>query len=171
MDTDHGFTLVELLVVVGIGAVVIALAVPAYLSYLPRIRLKAACREVISCLQYARVQAIRDSSAWHVTFTPSSGEFCILDDSGNVCRTVTLEHFNGISFGSNNPEAIDSNHTPPQADGVSFSGNKAKFNGNGTSASGTVYLRNGKGDTMAIGAASAAGRIRAWYDFGAGWER
>ena len=171
MDKDHGFTLVELLVAIAIAGIVMAVAVPAYVSHLPRIRLKAACREVISCMQYARIQAIRDKDAWHIVFTPSAGVFIVMDDAGNVCRSVDLASYDGIFFGSNNPDAIDSNHTPPQADGVSYNGNRAKFNGNGTAASGTIYLKNEKGDTMAIGTASAAGRVRAWYDFGGGWKR
>ena len=170
MDGQRGFTLTEVLVTVGIGGIVLAIAVPAYLNFLPRIRLKAACRAVISSMNYARVQAIRDGSAWYVRFAPASGEFCILDDSGNICRRVSLDRFQGVSFGSNNPDAIDANHSVPQADGVSFNGNKAKFNNNGTSSAGTVYLKNEKGDTMAVGTASAAGRIKSWYDFGQGWK-
>ena len=170
MDGQRGFTLTEVLVTMGIAGAMLAVAIPAYLNYLPRIRLKAACREVISSMNYARVQAIRDSSAWYVSFTPSTGVLCVVDDSGNICRSVSLERFEGVSFGSNTPDAIDSNHTAPQADGVSYNGNRAKFNSNGTAASGTVYLKNEKNDTMAVGTASAAGRIRSWYDFGNGWQ-
>lgn len=169
--SGKGFTLVELLVAVAVGGVVLAVAIPSYLSYLPRIRLRSACREVIACLQLARTQAIRDNSAWRVAFEPSQREFCVVDSLGNVCRRVSLDRFDGVSFGANTSDAIDGNHTPPQADGVSYNGDKAKFNPNGTAAAGTVYLKNEKGDTMAVGTASAAGRVKSWYDFGEGWKQ
>jgi len=169
-NASRGFSLIELLVVIAILGVVIGVAVPGYLNHLPRLHLQSACRELVSTLHYARVQAIRDQAAWRVQFNPEAGTYCLLDGTGATCRDMALAAHPGVAFGANTPAVIDANHTPPQADGVSFSGEVAVFNPNGTAASGTIYLKNQRGDTLAAGTASAAGRIKTWRHYGKGWE-
>lgn len=171
MRDNRGFTLIELMVVIAILGILIAIMVPNYTAYLARTRLKTSCREMSAMLQYAREQAIGSGEPWRVCFDSALGRYHLLDGSANIRQVVDLANRPGISFGSRNPAPIDANHVAPPADGVTYIGEKVKFNPDGTATAGTVYLQNSTGDTMALGTVSATGQIKSWHDFGDGWQR
>jgi len=170
MRNNRGFTLIELLVVIGIIAIITALAAPTFINYLSMLRLKTSSRDLVAYMQYARTQAIVGDESWYVRFIPGLGEYCLLDGTLDTHRIVDLSQYPGISFGSNNANPIDTNHIAPPEDGVTYIGEKVKFNPDGTATAGTVYLKNENGDTVAVGTASATGRIKTWHNFGAGWQ-
>ncbi len=73
---ENGFTLTELVFSVALGAIVLAVAVPAFDEILDRMRLNTAVRHVISDLREARSQAI--SMGWQyriVGYDKDSGAF------------------------------------------------------------------------------------------------
>ena len=167
---NNGFTLIELLVVITIVGIISAIAVPNIMTHLARMRLKACCQQMSTLMQFARTQAIGSDEPWRVCFDPAAGRYHLQDGTANICQVIDLANHPGIAFGSNNPAPIDANHVAPPADGVTYVGDKVKFNPEGTATAGTVYLKNNKGDSMAIGTASATGRIKTWHDFGTGWQ-
>jgi type IV fimbrial biogenesis protein FimT len=74
---QHGFTAIELMVVVSIVAILAALAAPSFTPLIERWRVRSASDEVQSTLYYARSEAIKrggrvsivqDSSGWSVYF-------------------------------------------------------------------------------------------------------
>ncbi|MCP4622592.1 MAG: prepilin-type N-terminal cleavage/methylation domain-containing protein [bacterium] len=59
MRKDTGFSIIELMVVMGIMAIISAIAVPGMLEWLPKQRIGSAARDVKSTLEFARSNAIK----------------------------------------------------------------------------------------------------------------
>ena len=70
-----GFTVLELMVAVGIAMVVLGIAVPSLLTWLPTLRLSSAARQVATDLQVARMKAISQNTANTVTFIQAAGTY------------------------------------------------------------------------------------------------
>lgn len=85
-----GFTLIELMTVVGIIAVLVGIGVPMVASYLPNYYLNQASRDVMSNLQLAKLTAVRTNTRCVAEFTPgvfktegAIGQYRIYLDSNN----------------------------------------------------------------------------------------
>ncbi|MBW2075598.1 MAG: GspH/FimT family pseudopilin [Deltaproteobacteria bacterium] len=178
MRRSQGFSVVELIIVMAIIGVLMVIAVPDFLGYSPRARVKSAARDIVSNMQQARINAIKSSSSWAIQFDTGSACYRVLSDDGaddtwntgddTVYRTVNLSDYPGVSYGSGaSPQNRPGGSYP--SDGVSFSSNRVTFKSNGTSESGTVYVQNGDGDTFAVGSLAATGRIKCWHNYGSGW--
>lgn len=72
---DRGLTLIELMIGLGIAAILMSLAVPSFSTYLQRQRLKAAALGLELDLQDARFESARRGVPLHVIFQPGA-EWC-----------------------------------------------------------------------------------------------
>ena len=82
-----GFTILEVMVSVGIVGVLALVATPGILKRLPHHRLNRASWQVYSDLQRARMQAVSDNTTVRVTFDNAADEYTIwvdADRDGNV---------------------------------------------------------------------------------------
>jgi len=68
MRKDSGFTLLELMVVIGIVGILSAVAIPSYFQWLPRHRVGSAARTVMSTLEFARINAVKTNADVDVIF-------------------------------------------------------------------------------------------------------
>ncbi len=87
-QNNTGFTLVELIVVIGIVGIVATLAVPSYQQLLERNRIKEAAESLRADMQFARTQAIKLSKDIIVTRnTGNNGAWCygfnLADEDGD----------------------------------------------------------------------------------------
>jgi type IV fimbrial biogenesis protein FimT len=64
-----GFTAMELMVVVGMIAILTAIAVPNIISWLPNYRAKVAARDMLSNFQKAKMEAVKRNADVVITFT------------------------------------------------------------------------------------------------------
>lgn len=77
-----GFTVLELLVAIGIASAIASVAVPGLLSWLPTLRLSAAARQVSMDLRVARTKAIAQNTSFQVSF---NGSFYVIRKCAGTC--------------------------------------------------------------------------------------
>jgi prepilin-type N-terminal cleavage/methylation domain-containing protein len=82
MRNESGLTLFELMVVVGIMAILASVAVPGFLGWLPKYRMRSAADDVLSTLEYARLRAVRENDTVAVTFFPVNDSYQVLLNDG-----------------------------------------------------------------------------------------
>ena len=131
MRKDSGFTMIELMVVIGIMAILSAIAIPSYIKWLPKHRVGTAARAVMSGMEFARSNAIKTNSDVSVNFIFGSDSLTVTN-SGGTLRTRQMPG--------------DVNLKDDEDDGL---GNSVTFNGHGFSdESGGVVVENTKDDTL-----------------------
>ena len=86
-----GVTLIEMTIVAVLASVLAAMAVPRWLEYIPQMRTKAVCRDVVSTLREARSLAITRKVPFGVNFDLAKSEYSLFEDSDNP---------GGMSFGT-----------------------------------------------------------------------
>ena len=82
MRQVRGFTTVELMIVIAIFGILAAVAIPGFVSQMPRYRLNGAARQVMGDLMWARMQAVSQNNEFKIFFL-SNHEYKILDDDDN----------------------------------------------------------------------------------------
>jgi type II secretion system protein H len=166
MLNEKGFSLVELLTVLAVVGLMSAIAVPSYLSGMPKKRLKAATRELYGFMQQARLLAVKDSQRRTMRFEKS---FCYRDDNNNKrCdpgeKRVDLAKYHDVEFGGGAAKKNWNGDPIAQASSITFSPE-------GTANSHSVHLQNISAplESFAITSqTSGAIKIR-WFD-GSKWK-
>jgi len=146
-----GFTLVELMIVIGVMLTATAIAVPTYhLTIKPSADLKGASQRIFSDMQLARLRAVSENVDYGLAFSagPTYQVFKDIDgdvqcDSGEEVKTVNL---------TDDYSTVQYDTSQGGGDGIDFSG--------GTvftmtpralpSVSGSVFLTNSKGEDREV---------------------
>jgi type IV fimbrial biogenesis protein FimT len=86
---QRAFTIVELMIVVALGALLLALVGPSFSEFIVTQRLRAVTSELVGDMQYARSEAVSRGKQVHVSFkTPAGGAsmscYSVYTDSGNL---------------------------------------------------------------------------------------
>lgn len=178
---SHGYSLLELMMVVALGATLSAAAVPEYLSALDDIRARGAAHHLSARLQRARMEAVRRSAmvGLQVTQTPGSRYSYALYLDGNrngvlardiqrgVDRLIAAserlpDQFAGVEFGAvPGLPPVDPGGTAPGTDPIRLgSGSIASFSAVGTATSGTVYIRGRRDAQYAVRIFGETGKTR-----------
>ena len=169
--------MIELLVVIVIMAVMAAIAIPAFVVWLPNYRLKSAARDLYSNLQLAKLGAVKQNNSWAIAFdqTADPGQYQIVSDWGGANsteKTVSFDQYEGVDYGNGNANITAT--TPPVAypigDDIHYGVNDVVvFNSRGTCNGGYVYLANQKNTAYAVGTrTSGVILLRKWS--GTAWE-
>ena len=132
MRKDTGFTLMELMVVIGIVGILSGIAIPGYIKWLPGHRVGSAAQAVMSSLEFARINAIKTNADVTLNFDWANGRVTVVDSGANTLRTRQM------------PSDVDLRDDP-----VEPLGTPVTFNGHGFSTSaGRVIVENTKNDTL-----------------------
>ena len=138
MKKCDGFTLIELMVAMGVIAILASIATPNVISWMGNAKVSSASRQVLSSIQDARVHSIRVNATTEVEFSETGDSY------------VTRKW---------NPQSEEWNlqtHTLPagvQITSASFSGGRIlSYNGRGLPGStwGSVVLANNSGRTIRV---------------------
>jgi type IV fimbrial biogenesis protein FimT len=99
---NKGLTMVELMVTLAIIAVVLAIAIPAYNTQVPRFRLNGAARKVMGDLMGARMNAVKLNTTVTVNFDGALNTYTVSyvnEDGDTVSETFNIQtHFPGVSI-------------------------------------------------------------------------
>ena len=82
MRNDSGLTIFELMVVIGIIAILASIAIPGFLGWLPKYRMRSAADELLSTLQQAKLRAVRENAIVSMSFDTASGSYLSFVDNG-----------------------------------------------------------------------------------------
>lgn len=163
MKNNKGFTLIEVIVVTVLIGILAVIAIPSYLNWLPNYRLKGAARDVYSCLQKAKLEAVKRNACTGTIFTtvvyPAiGGTYSSFFDDGTGGGIAC----NGVQDGGE--ASFFSAGVPPSVSIISASSVGAAsgvcFNSTGGirgSQSGNIQLRNDKSRWYKITILAAGG--------------
>jgi type IV fimbrial biogenesis protein FimT len=136
LSNNKGFTIGEMIAVAGVISVVMAIAVPNYLSFQPGMRLNGGARTVLGKLMWARSQAVEENASYVVTF-PSNHTIQIFNDTNGNGSVDVGEWTETIDLQTDYPDVAFT---------VSGSSSTPTFNGRGTANSDTtVTITNSSG--------------------------
>jgi len=167
---EDGFTLIELIVVVGIVGIMSAVAVPSFLSWLPDIRLKAAARDLYGASMLAKGEAVKRNRNCALTFNQQIGAttyvYIVFEDSDGDCEydageillkqvqqwprqvmlDLTMGGGDGVSYTNNddgNPTIVFRSNAIPTGNGGGFANGSAFLTNTNNRSLSVVISRSG----------------------------
>jgi Tfp pilus assembly protein FimT len=133
---EMGYTLLELLAVLGLVTVAAAVAWPRAADLLQRAELAASTRALLADIRWARITAQTQGRVVEMRFDPARSQYSIHRTNGAPPRVVRLPE--ALSFGS---------PSDPEADGVTFRDDAITFSPRAglQNSFGSVAVRNRTG--------------------------
>jgi prepilin-type N-terminal cleavage/methylation domain-containing protein len=191
-NSERGVTLNEIIISLAVVGVLTAVGLPKLVKIVPNYRLTSTARSLVVQIHRARLKAVQQGTIHYFDFDldgdgnlESGGCFLWGDRNGNRRKelleksdmlmdfeTLANVHLQPYSCKLGGPKR-GPNNTKIDAgggDGVSFSQNRIKFNPDGTCSTGTIYLHNSNGRTLAI-RLRYNGLTQLWRHYGGEWER
>jgi type IV fimbrial biogenesis protein FimT len=151
--SEHGFTMVEVMIVMAVLAILATFAIPAYMSWRPNFHLKGAARDLLSNFQKAKIQAVKNRTNCVIDFSGGGGYTLFLDadedftldtaDETTILEVNWAENYKGsltsisdnFDASTNNAIAFQTRGLPEKQDGI---------------GGGTVTLQNTNGKQLRV---------------------
>jgi len=81
LKNRKGFTLTEVVVTLSILAVMTAISLPSYISWLPRHKLQTSARQIYDDLNLAKIRAVKDNTVARITFNAGTDNYTVFLDN------------------------------------------------------------------------------------------
>jgi len=178
---ECGLSLIELVIVVTIGILITAMAVPTLITAVNNYRLRSSVVDLNTLLQQVRIQAIRDNKSYNIASDLSGTR--IFAETVNVNGSwdsgeplVMLQRNVLLDMGNSSPAISNLGFTPSSTNlgftsrGVPCSGVVPACNTwSGNQQVGFVFYLSSNGSWGAI-SVSPSGRFRSWSYSGGVWS-
>jgi prepilin-type N-terminal cleavage/methylation domain-containing protein len=186
-QSNSGFTLIEIMVVLVVIGILAAISAPSFMKWLPNIALQSASRDLYGIMQKARSEAVKGNKDWAIVFDTTNNRYYLCSDPGadgdwsgtndltgggdnQISETISLSAYkHGVGFGHlpATKDVVDTNF--PNGN-ISYNDKVAVFNPRGTGLAGYVYLSHKNNtNTYAIGK-QISGIIQFRHWKGSAWE-
>lgn len=139
MISSKGFTLVELMVVIGIIAFITAIGVPTFSNVIADNRLTSTANSLVGALQIARSEAVTQHTVIKVCATNADKTGC--GDSTNWSDgALIMRGTNLVKFVPSSNKGVT----------VTSSRNDIEYQGNGTTTAATISIKDTREETRSI---------------------
>jgi prepilin-type N-terminal cleavage/methylation domain-containing protein len=187
-----GYSLLEVLMVITVLVIIAGAAIPLAHGGVDRARAAAAARHMAGRMMTARFEAVRRSAFVAIRFEENAGEYVLrtfVDGNGDgvlsrdIARSIDWpvtnnerlqDHFPGVSFGiQRDVTSLDAGQPLDATDPIQIgSSTLVSFSPDGSSTSGTVFIRGRETSQFAVRLLGLTGRTRVFeFNFADGsWQ-
>jgi prepilin-type N-terminal cleavage/methylation domain-containing protein len=168
MRNNKGFTIIELMTVIGILSILTAIAIPGFIDWRSNAQLGSAARNVYSTFQKAKMESVRRNENCGVEFR--ANDFVIYLDSNlnfnfdagtdEVIQTINWSEYPGVTLDPDEGGDGDGLTLANPDSGIVFASDGLPRNSVGGLGSGTVFLTNQSNAGQSRVTISTAGNIR-----------
>jgi type IV fimbrial biogenesis protein FimT len=172
---EYGFSFIELMVVIAIGSMLAALAIPSYISKMPHRRLQEASRGLYGAMQQTRLLAVKENRSRSLGFANDGTDFFYFDEDGDDTydvgekRVDLSDQYTDVRFGKGtapNPPArlsVTNNNPATLPFVITFTPTGAASS---AMVNNTIYLENitSQSESFAV-IVQGSGAVKiAWFD-------
>lgn len=165
-----GFTLIEMMVVIGIIGIVIAFVIPNFAAMQRQARIRAAAQELAQDLRQIRERALSTGRRFSISF-PDTRTYLSTNQEGQT-KAYKLAGstggniwFGGVGVSGRPPEG---SLPAPGVNGIDFPNNVCILDARGGATKGVIYITDGR-DNYAVGI-NTLGKVKVYRHKSGSWN-